>query len=95
MSDEKIPYIEPSNCLPVDSYTDTQLLDALEASASIVACPALMYDDRGYWAIALDGIKSMPEGKEPADASRIFFVAADDWRPTLREAIREYLKGYE
>lgn len=66
--------------------TDTERLDWLEQQTHGGACPGLVYDDNGHWAVAFDGVQNVVTGP-PQDVSTAFFVQASQWRTTIREAI--------
>ncbi|HEV8364578.1 MAG TPA: hypothetical protein VGQ52_13770 [Gemmatimonadaceae bacterium] len=72
-------------------HTDTGLLDGLEQAAGEGACPGIINDDNGHWAVSDSGIQNVPMDDGPADINTTFFVTADQWKPTIREAIRAYL----
>lgn len=71
--------------------TDAELLDGLEALARSGAAPALVNDDNGHWACMDEGVQSISEGSEPADMQFVFWIPADRWRETARQAIESYL----
>jgi len=63
--------------------TDADRLDWLEKQFGI----GLINDDNGHWAISGDGVQNVPMSDEPVDIDTTFFIAADDWFETAREAI--------
>ena len=65
---------------------DTERLDWLEAQTKKGACPALLNDDNGHWAVSFEGIQNCPDDG-PCDISTAFFVEAGHWHNTIREAI--------
>ena len=65
---------------------DTERLDWLEAQTKKGACPALLNDDNGHWAVSFEGIQNCPDDG-PCDISTAFFVDAGHWHNTIREAI--------
>lgn len=67
--------------------TDTERLDWLENITKDGACPGLIFDDNGHWAVAFDGSQNVPEGEGPQDIATSFWIEAAAWRPTIREAI--------
>lgn len=72
--------------------TDTELLDALEATTRQGACPAILFDDNGHWAVATDSIGTVPPADAVSDMMTTIWVPASAWRSTLREAIRCYIE---
>ena len=49
---------------------------------------ALLSDDFGNWTVSYDGMQNIPEKPgEPSDISTSFFVEANAWKPSIREAI--------
>ncbi|MFA5025654.1 MAG: hypothetical protein WC503_04065 [Candidatus Shapirobacteria bacterium] len=67
--------------------TDTELLDWLEGITHEGYCLAILFDDNGHWAVVFNGWQNVPEQDEPCDITTSFYVEADKWYPTLREAI--------
>ncbi len=75
--------------------SDAELLDALERLVDGGACPGVINDDNGHWAVAEDGIQNCCFGEEPQDLSTTFFIEARKFRSTIREAIDAYLDDVE
>jgi hypothetical protein len=67
--------------------TDTERLDWMEKMADEGLCPAIVNDDNGHWAMVFDGTQNVPEGDGPQDIATSFWVKADQWKPTFREAM--------
>jgi len=67
--------------------TDKERFDWLEIIASAGACPGLVHDDNGHWAVSITGMQNVPEGEKPSDISTSFFVEASEWRPSARDAV--------
>ena len=65
--------------------TDTERLDWLEAK---YGC-GLINDDNGHWALVFDGWQNVPMGDSAVDIASTFFIEANLWRGTIREAIDE------
>jgi len=63
--------------------TDTERIDWLEAQ---FGC-ALVNDDNAHWTVAFDGMQNVPEGEGPCDIATSFFIEADRWANSVREAI--------
>jgi hypothetical protein len=68
-------------------YTDTFLLDWLEAMVDEGACPGLINDDNGHWCVSFEGTQNVPLAEEPQDIWTSFFVEEGKWKPSIREAI--------
>jgi len=66
---------------------DTDRLNWLEAQTEIGHCPGLINDDNGHWAVSFEGSQNCPQGDEPCDIATNFFVEADNWYSSIREAI--------
>jgi len=49
----------------------------------------LISDDAGYWAVSSSGVQNIP-GYAPREISTLFFVEADEWKPTIHEALQEF-----
>jgi hypothetical protein len=64
-------------------YTDRQLLDWLGKQEGL----GLISDDAGRWAISDAGIQNIPNQKKAIDIASTFFVEANDWRKSIREAV--------
>ena len=64
---------------------DTERLDWLESHFGF----GLISDDNGHWAVAGDGVQTCPDGPEPQEIDTTFFVEADKWKDSVREAIDE------
>ena len=48
----------------------------------------LISDDMGRWAVSSMGMQNLPDDADkPFDFCGNFFVEAQDWRPSIREAI--------
>lgn len=63
--------------------SDKELLDWLEKVDGM----GLISDDAGRWAVSDGGIQNMPDFNKPITISTVFFVEANDWKPSIREAI--------
>jgi len=50
-------------------------------------CPALVFNDNGYWAISFDGVIPMDFSEPPNDAQLLIDVEKSMWRETVAEAI--------
>ena len=65
--------------------TDKEMLDWLQENAE---GQALVSDDFGRWAVSAIGMQTVPEDiSKPSDIQTAFFVTADEWKPSVREAI--------
>lgn len=71
--------------------SDTELLDGLEKLVNQGDCPGIINDDKGHWAVSGCGMQSIQPGPGPDDVDTSFYVEADSWKPTIREAIEAYL----
>jgi len=56
---------------------------------------ALVSDDAGRWAVATTGTQNVPSPDKPIDISSIFWIEADEWKPSIREAIDDAMKKYK
>ena len=77
--------------------TDTERLDWLDKVISEGSCPGLINDDCGRWAVSHDGMQSISLKMltEPCDVHTTFFITADKWRNSVREAIDAAILSYE
>ncbi len=73
--------------------TDKDRIDWLEDQAKHGACPGLINDDNGRWAVAFSGFQNAVCGKEAQDVQSTFFVEAKQWRRTIRQAIDAAMKA--
>ena len=74
--------------------TDKERLDWLQKKVETGACPGLINDDNGHWAVSFDGIQNVPD-TDPCDIQTTFFVFARDWKDSIREAIDHAIATYE
>lgn len=58
------------------------------------ACPALINDDDGHWAVSDDGIQQVPDDS-PSTIYTAFIVEKDMWKDSIEEAVEYYLKNIE
>lgn len=66
---------------------DKTRLDWLEEQVKNGACPAVINDDDGRWAVCFDGFQNVPIGEGAFDLHTTFFIEAKCFRNTIREAI--------
>lgn len=75
--------------------TDAERLDWLEKEAE--GC-ALLSDDFGNWAVSTMGMQNIPdpvpEKGTPGDIGTSHFVKADEWKPSIRDAIDAAMAEY-
>ena len=66
--------------------------EAMEHLAELGFSPSLVHDDNGHWAVSCDGFQDVgdEEGK-PSPISIYIFVAQEQWKPTIREALLYFL----
>jgi hypothetical protein len=69
---------------------DATRLDRLEAAEGA----ALLSDDFGHWAVSGSGFQNITDGNDatptedtPIDIQSTFWVDADEWKGSLREAL--------
>jgi len=70
--------------------TDTERLDWLEQHGDGMA---LISDDNGHWTVTGDGMQNCPIGDEKQDIETVFFIEADGWSDSIREAIDRAIGG--
>jgi hypothetical protein len=66
--------------------------EVLLALDKIGHCPNLLNDDARRWALISEGLQNVPDPNEPTDIETSFYVEAECWKPTIREAILYYLE---
>lgn len=71
--------------------TDADRLNWLEREAKQGACPGLVSDDNGHWAVSFVCFQDIATGG-PKDVSTTFFVTAKEWKRTVRAAIDAAMK---
>ena len=62
---------------------------ALEWLADNGYCPALVFDDNGLWAVT--GAGSQGINLPPQDMGMSYFVQADQWKPSIRDAVAYFV----
>ena len=72
--------------------TDTELFDWLEKACKNGACVGLINDDNGHWAVSTSGTQNCPAGWDPEDIDTTFFVFKGEWKNTIRDAIKMFIK---
>ena len=72
---------------------DTDRINWLEKQTRKGACPALVYDDNGHWALSWTGMQNVVTGKNGKEVWTSFHVPAKDWKPTIRKAIDAAIKA--
>jgi hypothetical protein len=77
------------------TYTDTELIDALERAGKNGFCPGLINDDAGRWVISETGMQNCPNPKKAIDISTTFFIEAKEWKKTIRQAIIYWIEEGE
>lgn len=50
---------------------------------------ALVSDDAGHWAVTSEGFQNVPQ-KPPEDIETLFFIKADQWKPSIKEALQAF-----
>jgi hypothetical protein len=73
--------------------TDTERLNWLEEQAEHGACIGLINDDNGHWAVSGPRAQNCPESGDPQDIDTTFFVFAEEWKNSIREAIDAVMEG--
>jgi hypothetical protein len=66
---------------------DAARLKQFTAWADSGLCPALVFNDNGYWAVSFDGVIPMDFSEPPNDAQLLIDVEKIMWRETVAEAI--------
>lgn len=79
----------------IDNFKDNKITveHVLEQLSDMGHCPALIFDDNGHWAVSSAGIQDVSLGEEPSDISTCFFIEAEEWKNTIREAVLHYLEN--
>uniref|UniRef100_A0A6M3KSS2 Uncharacterized protein n=1 Tax=viral metagenome TaxID=1070528 RepID=A0A6M3KSS2_9ZZZZ len=62
---------------------DTERLDWVEKQDGM----GLISDDAGRWAMSTSGMQNVPDCETPIAIASTFFVEAEEWKPSIREAI--------
>jgi hypothetical protein len=87
--------------IALNEYQDILPVDfIIESLTSLGAAPSILYDDNGHFTIGEDGIQNMPTfGDEHKTKETTFdgtwFVKPGRWKPTIREAIKDYFEDRE
>ena len=61
----------------------------IEELTKLGDAPCLLYDDNGHFVINGEGMQSI--NTEVSDSVITHFVDKKDWKPTIREALEDYL----
>jgi len=82
--------------IPMYSHDISAAWEVVEKMTSEGACPAIINDDNGHWAMALDGMQNCVDGSETMDVATTFFAPKSLWCDTVPLAIcRAALKAKE
>jgi hypothetical protein len=71
------------------SFSDTELLDLLEAKGKEGWCPCLLNDDSQHWTVVGDGMQNVPIDA-PCDIQTTFWVEKHQWKNSIREALEAF-----
>jgi len=63
----------------------------IEELTKLGHAPCLMYDDNGNFAVTGDGFQELSDD-DTCDMSIYTFIKKEQWKPTVREALYDYLK---
>jgi len=76
----------------INTYFDSLPFDfIMDELANLGQCPNLLNDDNGHWAVTGDGYQNVVAEDEPEDVETHFFVEANEWKNTPKEALLHYL----
>lgn len=70
-----------------EAKRDAERLDFFVSEAERGACPALLNDDNGHWAVSYEGTQNAPMQEGPQDIWTSFVVPESDWLGSPRDAI--------
>lgn len=74
-----------------DNFDEIFIEDILLAGDHCGHAPCLLSNDNGSWAITCSGMQNI--SMDPSwDFEGTFFVEKEEWFPTIREAIKQYVK---
>ena len=83
---------QPVAVVPAEQAEDSAMLDWLEPQQGV----NLVSDDAGKWAVSDSGVQECPpEGGFTTPTAITSFVDPEDWKPTIREAIRAAMSNRE
>jgi hypothetical protein len=67
----------------------------LEDLANKGYCPALVFNDDGYWALTCDGMQSLDYDaimkNEPFEMHASFIIPKESFKPSIEEAVQYFL----
>ena len=66
-----------------EARADSRRLDAMQEMYG----SGVLSDDRGHWVVSDSGMQNVPLEDGPQDIATTFFIEAEKWRPSIREAI--------
>lgn len=67
----------------------------MEQLSKLGHAPNLLYDDNGNWVVVTSGFQNADFGDDTGDIQTTFFIEAEEWKPTPREALKHYLSKEE
>lgn len=73
------------------NFNDYEVDFILETWTRFGAAPCLMYDDNGFFAVSGDGYNPVVWGKRKIEGTMCVFLTKDQWKKTIREALRYYI----
>lgn len=65
----------------------------LETLTKFGDAPNLIYDDNGMFAVSGDGYQPVVFGNQKIEGSMTVFVKKDQWKKTIREALKHYINN--
>lgn len=71
--------------------TDKERIDWLEKQEGF----SLISDDAGRWAVVTSGMQNVPDSDELTDISTTFWIEANEWKDSIREAIDSAIETYK
>lgn len=74
-----------------EHFNDLPFEFIMEQLANLGQCPNLLNDDNGHWAVTGDGYQNVVTGDLPLNVETHFYVEAQYWKDTPREALELYL----
>lgn len=73
------------------NFDDILIEDILNATDHCGLAPCLINNDNGMWAITGTGMQNISIDSDAWDFEGSFFVEKDEWRDTVREAVRSFI----
>ena len=77
----------------IKKFKDYEVDFILETLTMFGYAPNVIYDDNGLFAVSSDGYQPVVTGRKKIQGSMTVFVERNQWKKTIRLALKHYLSG--